>query len=467
MRALLVWPPQDHIISPPHMKIIQEGLGHLPPIGLLYLATWLRERTSHEVEVLDAHLERRTPEEIARHAQRIGAGIVGLSTMTYTWLDCLLVARAVKALLPDVPVVVGGPHTALYPLESVQHPEIDYAVVGDGEVPLAALMDRLQEGRRDTDGLTGVMGKGDPLKSRYFHPDMSDLPIPDRRFTPYQRYATVVSTRPPTTIVMSSRGCPYTCSFCFTAGGKKYRANSAQRIAEEMEHAVGLGIHEFLFFDELFTFDRQRVFDLCRLIRQKGLDVTWDVRARVDCVDPEMLEAMAGAGCHRIQYGVEAGTERVLGILNKGIDLRQVEQALAWTKRAGISTYADFMIGAPGETREEILETIQFARKLQLDYAHFSITMPLPKTVLYVQALQQGVLKHDVWREYVLNPVEGFHPPYWEETFDRAELEALLRHAVKTFYFSPGYVLRSLTRLRSTGEFLRKARAGLKLAIGL
>lgn len=449
------------------MKIIQEGLGFLPPIGLLYLATWLRERTPHRAEVLDAHLERMSFADIARRVEADRPDLVGISAMTYTWLDVLLTARAVKSVDPRLPVVVGGPHTALYPEESLTHPEIDYVVVGDGEIPLEGLLDRLAEGRRDTCGVPGLMTRGDKRKPRYFYPDMADLPIPDRRFTPWKRYAAVVSTRPPTTIAMSSRGCPYTCSFCFTAGGKRYRANPAERIAEEMEHCLELGIHEFLFFDELFTFDRQRVLDLCRLIRERGLDVTWDVRARVDCVDQEMLDAMASAGCNRIQYGVEAGTQRVMDILNKGITLEQVEAALEMTRRAGISTYADFMLGAPGETREEILQTIDFARRLNLDYAHFSITMPLPRTVLYVKALQEGVLKRDVWRDYVLNPAPGFHPPYWEKDFSREELEGFLRQAVRSFYFSPRYVLRSLQRLKSTGEFLRKARAGLKLALGL
>ncbi len=449
------------------MKAIQESLGFLPPIGLIYLATWLRERTSHQVEVLDALLERLPPEEVARRVRLAGVEVVGLSAMTHTWLDCLLVARAVRAVAPEVRVVVGGPHVSLFPLESLEHPEIDYIVIGDGEVPFAALLDRLDDGRGDTEGLPGVMRRGDARKPRYFHPDMADLPIPDRRFTPWRRYASVVSRRPPTTTVMSSRGCPYHCSFCSTAGGKTYRANPAVRVVQELEHAVSLGIREFLFFDELFTFDRERVLDLCRRIRERGLDISWDVRSRVDRVDPEMLEAMARAGCQRIQYGVESGTERVLGILKKGIHLDQARQALRWTRQAGISTYADFMIGSPGETREEILETMRFARSLDLDFVHFSITMLLPRTLLYARAMQEGIVARDVWRDFVLEPREDFHPPYWEETLGRRELEDLLRQAVRSFYFSPRFLLRSLAALRSPGELARKARAGLKLALGI
>jgi radical SAM superfamily enzyme YgiQ (UPF0313 family) len=434
---------------------------------LIYLATWLRERTAHRAEVLDAFLERLTPQEVADRVARTGVEVVGLSAMTHTWLDCLLVARAVRAAAPEVRIVVGGPHVSLYPLESLEHPEVDYIVIGDGEVPLTALLDRLAEGGLETGDLPGVMRRGDARKPRYFHPHMADLPIPDRRFTPWRRYASVVSRRPPTTTVMSSRGCPYHCSFCSTAGGKLYRANPAARVAEELEHCVGLGIREFLFFDELFTYDRQRVLDLCGLIRGRGLDISWDVRSRVDRVDPEMLKAMAGAGCHRIQYGVESGTERVLGILKKGIHLDQARQALRWTREAGIATYADFMIGSPGETREEILETMRFARSLDLDFVHFSITMLLPKTLLYARALREGILDRDVWRDFVLEPREGFHPPYWEETLSRQELEALLRQATRSFYFSPRFIVRSLAALRSPGELVRKARAALRLALGM
>jgi radical SAM superfamily enzyme YgiQ (UPF0313 family) len=467
MRILLVWPSQPHIISPPHMKVIQEGLGYLPPIGLICLATWLRERSEHQAEVLDALLEGMSPEEVARHAVATGAQAVGLSGMTHTWMDCLLLARAIRAAAPQLPIILGGPHATLFPMESLEHSEVDYVVVGDGEVPLTSLLDRLAQGREDTDGLPGVLRRGDPAGSRYVHPDMADLPIPDRSLTPWRRYASVVSRRPPTTVVMSSRGCPYRCSFCSTAGGKKFRANPAHRVVDELEHCVGLGIREFLFFDELFTFDRSRVLEICRQIRERGLDVFWDVRSRVDRVDPEMLRAMAAAGCQRVQYGIESGTERVLGLYTKDMTPEQARQAVRWTREAGISTYADFMIGAPGETREEILETLRFAHSLDLDFVHFSITMLLPRTRLYAQALRQGLLARDVWREYVLEPTEDFHPPYWEEVLDASELEALLRQAIRSFYFSPRFLWRSLASLRSPGELLRKARAGLKLALGL
>ncbi len=467
MRLLLVWPAHPHIISPPHMKAIQEGLGHLPPIGLIGLATWLREHSEHQAEVLDALLGRMTPEQVAEHALSSGAQAVGLSAMTHTWLDCLLVARAIRKAAPDLRIILGGPHATLFPLETLEHPEVDYVVAGEGEVPLAALLDRLALGREDTEGLPGVMRRGDPPRPRYLHPDVSELPIPDRRLTPWRRYASVVSRRPPTTVIMSSRGCPYRCTFCSTAGGKKFRANPAPRVVEELEHCVNLGIREFLFFDELFTFDRQRVLEICRQIRARGLDIAWDVRSRVDRVDPEMLQAMAQAGCQRVQYGVESGTERVLALFDKDISLEQARQAVLWTRQAGISTYADFMIGAPGETREEVLETLRFAHSLDLDFVHFSITMLLPRTRLYAQALRQGLLERDVWRDYVLNPSEGFHPPYWEEVLDARELEALLRQAVRSFYFSPRFLWRSLASLRSPGELLRKARAGLKLALGL
>ena len=467
MRILLVWPAQPHIISPPHMKTIQEGLGNLPPIGLICLATWLHERSEHQAEVLDALLEGMSPEEVARHAVATGAQAVGLSGMTHTWMDCLLVIRAIRAVAPQLPIILGGPQATLFPLESLEHSEVDYVVVGDGEVPLTSLLDRLAQGRQDTEGLPGVLRRGDPVGTRYFHPDMADLPIPDRSLTPWRRYASVVSRRPPTTVVMSSRGCPYRCSFCSTAGGKKFRANPARRVVDELENCVDLGIREFLFFDELFTFDRSRVLEICRQIRERGLDVFWDVRSRVDRVDPEMLRSMAEAGCQRVQYGIESGTERVLGLYTKDITLEQARQAVRWTREAGISTYADFMIGAPGETREEVLEPLRFAHSLDLDFVHFSITMLLPRTPLYAQALRQGLLSRDVWREYVLEPTGDFHPPYWEEVLDASELEAMLRRAIHSFYFSPRFLWRSLTSLRSPGELLRKARAGLKLALGL
>jgi radical SAM superfamily enzyme YgiQ (UPF0313 family) len=482
VKILLLFPPQDQIVSPSYMKTIQEGLGFLPSLGLLYLGTYLQERTRHEVDLLDAYVDRMSFADVERYIRETRPDAVGIGAMTFTLVDAVDAARIVKKIDPSIPVILGGPHTALFPRESVDLPCIDYVVMGEGEVPLAQLLDRLEESGRMrgaewrgedgrpngcvTDDIPAVLEKNTVVqKHRYFFNDLDTLPIPRRELGPYRKYSTVVSRRPPTTIMVSSRGCPYSCSFCYTAGGKKYRERTPGDVVAEMKRCIELGIHEFLFFDETFTINKERIYAICDAIIESRIDVTWDVRARVDCVDADLLRKMRRAGCGRVQYGIESGTQRVMDILNKGTTLEQARNAIRWTHDAGMSTYADFMIGAPGETREEIAETLRFAQSLRLDYVHFSVTMPLPNTVLHRMGVRQGLITDDTWRAFARNPTSEFQIPYWTEVFTREELDELIQQCIKSTYLRPAYLLRSIGNIRSFGEFVRKARAGVKLAM--
>ena len=294
--------------------------------------------------------------------------------------------------------------------------------------------------------------------------DLDRLPFPARHLTPYPKYSSVIARRAPITTMFTSRGCPYQCIFCDRPHlGKKFRARSAKNVVDEMEACVELGIREFLVYDDTFTIQRQRVLDVCDEITRRKLDIGWDIRARVNTVDEEMLRRLRQAHCERIHYGVEAGTDRVLKVLQKGITLEQARQAFRATKRAGISTLAYFMIGAPTETREEILQTIAFARSLDPDFVHITIVTPFPGTRLYFMGLEQGRFTHDFWREFAANPTTDFQPQYWEEHLTRDELQELVTHAYKSFYERPGYILRRLAQVRSVGELARKARAGVKV----
>jgi len=483
VKILLLFPPQEQIVSPGYMKTIQEGLGYLPPLGLLYLGTWINERTRHKAEVLDAYVREMSFDDVEAYVRRTKPDAVGITAMTYTLIDAVDAARVVKKVDASIPVILGGPHTSLFPKEAVGLPCIDYVVLGEGEVPLGQLLDRIEEsgrlpgtGWRGEDGLPregtcvedlpAVLDKcTQKQKHRYFFQDLDDLPIPNRALTPYRMYSTVVSKRPPTTIMVSSRGCPYSCSFCYTAGGKKYRERTPSSVVDEMRASVALGIHEFLFFDETFTINKERIYQVCDAIIASGLDVLWDVRARVDCVDEPLLRRMKEAGCGRVQYGIESGTQRVMDILNKGTTLEQAREAIRLTRRVGLSTYADFMIGAPGESREEIMETLRFAQRLNLDYVHFSVTMPLPNTVLHRMGVRQGLITDETWRDFAKDPTTTFEVPYWTEVFTREQLDELVTYCIKRSYFRPRYVLQALRGVRSFGEFFRKARAGLKLAM--
>jgi len=293
---------------------------------------------------------------------------------------------------------------------------------------------------------------------------LDGLPFPARHLTPYKKYSSLLAKRTPITTMFTSRGCPFNCSFCNRPHlGKRFRALSPQRVVAEFEACLELGIHEFLIYDDTFTVDKERVKAICRQVIEKKLDIGFDIRARVDTLDNEVLTLLKKAGCRGIHYGIEAGTEKILKVLRKGIDLQQAKEILNQTKTLKMQTLAYFMIGSPTETLEDIETTFKFARDLNPDFIHLTILTPFPGTPIYLEGLQKGIIKTDYWREFAKQPDKDFKPPFWEENFSREELEQLVIKGYKQFYTRPGYIVKRLLALRSWGEFKRKAAAGLKV----
>jgi len=294
--------------------------------------------------------------------------------------------------------------------------------------------------------------------------DLDKIPFPARHLTPYKKYSSLLAKRNPITTMITSRGCPYNCLFCMRPHlGKKFRARSAKNVVDEIEECVNIGIKEFLIYDDTFTVERKRVMDICNEIMRRRLDIGWDIRTRVDTVDYELLKKMKKAGCERIHYGVEKGNQEQLDILRKGITLKQVKNAFRLTKKVGIGTLAYFMIGGPKETRKTVMQSINFAKMIKPDYAHFSITTPFPATDLYDLALKKAIIKKDVWKEFAKKPGKDFVPPVWDENLSREEMISLLRLAYKKFYTRPVYIINRFLGMKSLHEFRTKVKAGLKV----
>ncbi|MCG2809167.1 MAG: radical SAM protein, partial [Candidatus Portnoybacteria bacterium] len=266
------------------------------------------------------------------------------------------------------------------------------------------------------------------------------------------------------TTMFTSRGCPYRCAFCDRPNmGKIFRSRSAENVVNEMEKCLEMGIDEIFIYDDTFTVDKQRVINICDEIIKRNLKFTWDVRARVDTVNEEVLRKLKQAGCVRIHYGVESGTEKILKVLNKGIHLDQVVKVFNLTKKIGISTFAYFMVGCPTETKENILETIKFAKKLNTDYVQITLFTPFPATKIYNDALKQGIIKNDYWLEFAKNPNSDFKTPYWDQELSQEELFNLINLAYRQFYLRPSFIIKSILDLKSINDFKKKAKAGFKI----
>ena len=394
---------------------------------------------------------------------------MGIQALTFTLVDARLAAEAAKRANPYCKVVLGGPHVHIYAKETLAIPEVDFAVKGEGEEAFAQLLSALEGslalekvfGLAYRDASTGEI-KDNP--SAPFIEDLDSLPYPARELTPVKKYYSIIARHNPITTLFTSRGCPYRCLFCDRpVMGKRFRCLSASAVAGEIESCVKMGIREFFFYDDTFNVNRNRVFEICGEIKRRRLNITFDIRARVDRMDDEMLKELSSTGCDRIHYGVESGNPETLETLRKDLDLDQVREIFKATRRHRMKTLAYFMIGNPGETREMALKTIRFAKELDPDYVHFSVLTPFPATELYYKALDEGRFERDYWAEFARNPTSDFIPRVWEEFMSRDELIELLKYAYKSFYLRPKIVMKNIAATRSAADFLRKARAGLKM----
>lgn len=466
MRILLVQPGQKLALQGNNPAVIDKERGKNPPLGLLYVASTIEQSIRHQVAVLDLNLPDFDLAYFKQFLQQESFDVLGITITTFTLLDALEVISIFRQYNPGSMVIAGGPHVAIYPQETIGL-GVDVAVKREGEPVINDILDRLG----DSDGLATVPGicfRGngniyDTGEAPYIE-DLDALAPPNRPLLPYQCYYSLLGGDAYSTTIITSRGCPFHCAFCDRpALGKKFRCHGPDYVVNEIRQCLNLGIREFLFYDDTFTVNRSRVLDICHQIIKLGIDIRWDIRARVDTVDEEILKALKRAGCVAVHYGVESGSESILKRLNKGIEIARVREVFKLTKKIGLETLAYFMLGNPGETRTDIDRSLALALDLQPDMLHLTIFTPFPATRLYQEALDTGLIREDVWRCFALHPTRDFEPPIWEEHFKKRELQELMIRSYKSFYLRPEYVWRRLLRLRSFAEFKRKFKAGLSV----
>lgn len=447
--------------------IFDDDIGYYQPLGLLYLHASLKKKDPlSDVLIIDGVAECLDSEALRQRILSFKPDVIGITVLTFQLVDVYRYASAIKEFLPKTLLVFGGPHTHLFPEEVLNNPSVDYVLVGEGEISFPLLIERIKRGAdfSDVPGLyyRDLNGNITRTKPPLFIKDLDDLAPPDFNAIPIHKYSSVMENELTATLI-TSRGCPFHCIYCDRPHmGKTYRVHSPKRVVEDIFNCINMGIRNFQIFDDTFTIKRSRVLEICQLIKEQNLSLTFSIRARVNSVDEELLNAMKLAGCRRISFGVEAGSDQMLKALRKNITIEQVLLAFHLCKKIGIDTLADFIIGGPGQTRADVEETINFALKLDPAYAQFTVMTPFPGTELYHMGLSKGLIKNDYWREYAKNPTENFETPVWEEHLSREELLNLFGQAYQRFYKRPKYIIRELYKIRSFGEFYRKARIGLK-----
>lgn len=431
--------------------------GLMPPLGLAYIAGVL-ENNGYNVTILDSMALNYTSRETREFILRMKPDVVGITAMTPTFRGALEVACFAKEA--GAIVVVGGPQTSAYPQETLRQKEIDFVVMGDGEYAFVELLNNLGKGKAN-ENVTGLGYKKDGeifVNNPAVINDLNSIPYPSRHLLPIEKYSAIIGLSPMTTMI-TARGCPYRCGFCFKMPTDKiYRIRNAKSVVDEMEYLWGkYSLKEIMFYDDSLTIDKKHVADICYEIINRDLKVKWESPTRIDCVDYDLLRLMKKAGCIRLRYGVESGHPDILKLMKKDIDLERIKKVFQWTKKSGIETFAYFMIGYAYENKDTVTATIKFAKALNPDEAMFTIAVPYPKTDLYRLAFELGKVPEDYWRDYTLGLRNDPLP------FLIDDAEKWMKRAYWDFYFRPRVVFRNLKKIKNIDGFKKVFRAGKAL----
>lgn len=414
-----------------------------PNMGLAYIAAAL-EQNKHNIEIIDAQALGLDDATLRDNILNKNPDIIGVTATTTSLYDGFNAIKTGRELYPTAFTIMGGIHASCLPIETLKDcPQLDAVCIGEGEITIVELAKALEKGTNNLDNVKGIAYRcNDRIRKtlpRSLMSDLNSLPLPARHLLPMESYAAGGHPHRTASIV-SSRGCPFKCQFCATPfiAGKKYRARSAESILSEIEQIIYKHkMNSFEFVDDLFTLDNSRVEDICQGIIERGLPIDWSCSARADTVNPHLLSIMANAGCKCIFYGVESGSQRILGCMQKGETLEQIISAVQWTKEAGIQTWGFFIIGFPGETSRELEMTIRFASQLELDFAEFFIASAFPGSALYEYAKSANLIMMRNWSD-----ISYGEPNIRNSKIHPNDLKRYLLKAYHDFYTSPRVVSR-------------------------
>ncbi|MBW6512540.1 MAG: B12-binding domain-containing radical SAM protein [Desulfuromonadaceae bacterium] len=378
------------------------------PLGLLVLAGCLRE-AGCDVVIIDDHLEQRGAAWVAAQVRDWQADVIGLSINLATVPTAALIFAQLTAL--DIPVVVGGPEVTAGCNQVLQQIPAPFAVRGEGEETLVALLRELA-GERRFESVAGLTFR-DERTGNYVSNDrrpwiaMDSVPLLPYDLLELERYdrsyAEFGADR--VEVLNTSRGCPFKCTFCSNkhVWSNSYRAMSPQRMIEQVRHAVTATDATAIYFrEDHFTLDVKRVMEFCSLVRSEGLNFEWGCESRVNNLTPELVQAMAAAGLSSMWFGVESGSDDVLRRLNKGTTVAEVRTAVELCRAAGVKVGFSVMLGLPGETRAELQQTIDLVFELKPDWVYWAAFVGLPGAELYEVLESHPELIFCRWQQLIL-----------------------------------------------------------------
>lgn len=317
--------------------------------------------------------------------------ILGVQSTFLTVQSALKLAKISKSIDPDCTIIFGGAGPTLAPEKYLfSNSCVDYVVCGEGEQSMTELINALYNndivkakslsGVNYLDGETIVSNRTSP-----FIRNLDSIPFPDPSLSVTYNYDNKES------YLMTSRGCPYSCAFCSNMWGHRVRYRSAENVVQELNFLVTKhNKSRFWIYDDTFTVNQKRITDICRLIKENNLNIKFVCNIRADCINREILDMLKDAGCTTVTMGVESGSERVLKLLNKGVTTERIKKSAELVHESGINLKVSFMVGLPGESFEEMDQTVDLVKSIDPFRADLHIYIPYPKTTLYEYMIENG-----------------------------------------------------------------------------
>lgn len=377
-------------------SMLSHRIQGLPPLGLGYLATYIRQ-FGYSSKILDFYIRSVTLVELFEILHEQTPKTIGISTTTETYKCGIKIASIIRKKYPTIPILMGGCHVTFEYADALNSGVVDYVIRNEGEITTKELLDYLLKNIGKIDEIDGICYKttnGQIIrnKNRKYISDLDSLPIPDRTLFDLKSYTFPAS-------ISTSRGCPGNCIFCAATAlsGGCYRIRSAQNIIEEFIYLKNLGFNHINIVDDTMTADINRINDFVDILISQNINMTWNCESRVDIMTKNLLEKMKKAGCISVQFGVEAGSQEMLDCLKKNVTMEQIRNVFSWSKELEMTTATCLIIGQPFDTKETIQNTINFGLELQKLGARvvFSISTPYPGTYMYTNPDKLGLTIHD------------------------------------------------------------------------
>lgn len=428
------------------------GWGYNPPLGLAYIAAVL-ERNGVNVRIIDANVENLSPKQVAKLTTTVKPTFVGISLMTTAHSYG---ADVIKQLPESIIKIAGGPHATALPEELLNN-GFDVVVRGEGEYSTLDVLTK-----NEMDKILGISYKDE--NGQIFHNpdraflDPNVLSFPARHLLrsggvnrPYSSAGNIYF---PFGSIVSSRGCPYGCYYCSKdVFGKKFRFRTVDNVMSEIVDLVErYKIKELNFYDDCFNFNMERAYSIMNSIidSKLKLHIRFSNGLRIDRINKELLEIMREAGTKFIAYGIESGNQAILDRIPKKLKLEEIEVVVKMTKDMGIQVMGFFMLGLFGDTEKSMQETIDFAKKLKLNFAQFTIATPYPGTEMWKTIKKEGQLflnydsfhHHDIRHERWMMPNMASY-----ETVAK-----IFKKANKQYYFRFSEIVKQLKGIRSLSQ---------------